>query len=86
MYENINEKVDVIAIFGKGFQDVKPFKLTWHGRQHIISEIGYKHKTREGNKVIHVFSCTDGHNFFELRFNAEDLKWILSRVWDGQTN
>jgi hypothetical protein len=84
MYETINEKVDVIAIFGQGFQDAKPFKIRWHGQDHIITKVGYKHKMREGQKIIHIFSCTDGATFFELRFDAEDLKWLIGRVWDGE--
>ena len=85
MYETINEKIDVIAIFGTGFHDARPFKLKWGGKEHIITKIGYKHKVREGRKVIHVFSVTDGVQFFELRFDASDLQWILGRVWDGET-
>lgn len=84
MYETINEKVNVVAIFGTGFLDVKPFRISWNGRVFTITQIGYKHKVREGQKIIHVFSCTDGATFFELRFDAVDLKWILGRVWNGE--
>lgn len=84
MYEIINEKIDVVAIFGRGFLDAKPFRLKWQGRSYTITQIGYKHKLREGQKIIHVFSCTDGATFFELRFDGDDLKWILAKVWDGQ--
>lgn len=84
MYEVINEKVDVVALFGRGFNDVRPFKLRWGGREFKITQVGYVHKVREGQKLIHVFSCSDGVNFFELRFDAHDLKWVLGRTWDGQ--
>lgn len=84
MYETINEKVDVVAIFGKGFQDVQPFKLRWNRREYVIAKVGYKHKVKEGKKIIHVFSCSDGSTFFELRFDAEDLAWMIGRVWDGE--
>lgn len=82
MYELINEKIDVVAVFGRGFNDVKPIKIRWGSREHRITQVGYTHKVREGQKVIHVFSCTDGQNFFELRFDAVDLKWVLGRTWD----
>lgn len=85
MYEKINEKIDVVALFGRGFQDVIPFKIKWNKKEYKIEQVGYVHKVREGRKVIHVFSCTDGSNFFELRFDADDLKWILGRTWDGES-
>ena len=86
MYEVIDEKIDVVAIFGKGFHDVTPFKIRWNKREHVITKVGYKHKRREGRKIIHIFSCTDGSTFFELRFDANDLQWILGRVWDNEAS
>lgn len=85
MYETINEKVDVVAVFGTGFAEVKPFKIKWHKKTFVIKKIGYKHKVREGRKIWHIFSCTDGSTFFELRFDATDLQWLIGRIWDGET-
>lgn len=86
MYETINEKVDVIAIFKKGYEDVRPFKVRWHGQDHAITKVGYQHKYRQGKNIIHVFSCTDGASFFQLAFNAAELSWFIEKVWDGETN
>ena len=86
MYELINEPIDVIAVFGKGYQDIKPYKFRWADKDYLISKIGYKHKVKEGNKIIHVFSLTDGMNFFELRFDANEVAWMLGRTWDGEAN
>ena len=82
MYETINEKVDVVAIFGQGFQDAKPFKIRWGPREFKIKKIGYMHSKKDGNKTIHIFSCTDGAQFFELRFDPIDLSWFIGRIWD----
>ncbi len=83
MYEQVDEKIDVLAVFGKGFKDIKPLKFKWGGKEYPITKIGYKHKVTEGRKIIHVFSATDGTNFFELRFDSSDLGWVMGRIWDG---
>ncbi len=86
MYETINEKIDVIAVFGSGFRDAKPFRIKWQGKDHTITKIGYQHRVKEGRKMIHVFSATDGSTFFELRFDTDELQWLIGRVWDGETS
>ena len=86
MYEAINEKIDVVAIFGKAFREVRPFKFRWHSRDYTISEIGYKHMEKQGRDTIYVFSCTDGSAFFELGFNASEVSWLLQKVGDEETS
>lgn len=86
MYEKIDEKIEVAAVFGKGLHRVTPFKIRWSGREYTIKKVNYVHKVKEGRKIIHVFSCNDDTNFFEIRFDAADLQWILGRVWNGETN
>lgn len=86
MYETINEKVDVIAVFKKGYEDVRPFRIRWGTKDFEITKIGYHHKYKQGRNTIHVFSCTDGSNFFQLGFDAAQLSWVLERVWDGEAN
>lgn len=85
MYEKINERVAVVAVFGDTYQDVRPFKIRWNGRDYVIKQVGYVHKYKEGKAVLHAFSATDGVNFFELVFNAEELSWLLGKVSDGHT-
>lgn len=84
MYESIDEPVSVIAIFGKGYQSIRPFKMQWHDKDYLIRQVGYVHKYKEGVTMWHVFSVTDGINFFELKFNSEELKWILGRVSNNE--
>ena len=82
MYENINQKIPAAVLFGTGFQDVNPLKIRWQGRDYTIVHIDYKHKLRQGNKILYYFSCSDGANFFELCFDATELSWTLNKVWD----
>lgn len=84
MYEHIGERVAVLVLFGKQYKEVRPFKLKWHDKEYQISHVDYHHKYKDGNSLIHVFSATDGTNFFELKYNSEDLSWMLGNVSDNE--
>lgn len=86
MYETINEKVNVLAYFVQGYRNVKPFRFIWHDKEYRINKIGYVHKKQHGRTILHVFSVTDGSNFFELQFDPQELEWFLARTWDGEAN
>jgi len=79
MYETINEKIDCKAYFGTSFYDVTPDTFVWEDKEIKIKDVNYVHKLREGSKVLHSFSCSDGRRLFELNFDASDLKWYLTR-------
>ena len=86
MYERINERISVVAVFGDTYKDVRPFKIKWHGREHLITKVGYVHKYKEGKTLFHAFSATDGVNFFELLFNSDELSWLIGRVSDNEAH
>jgi hypothetical protein len=86
VYENIEEKIEIVAIFGKGHRAVKPFRMKWKGREYNITNVDYVHRVKKGDKILYYFSCSDGTNFFELQFDTSDLGWLINRVWDENTN
>jgi hypothetical protein len=76
----INERIDVVAVFRRQ-GDVgtlcTPAKIRWRGREIEISELGLRHPTVAGKRMIHVFHVTDGANGYRLEFDAEALTWTL---------
>ena len=86
MYENINEQVSVLVVFGQGPHKVRPFRVRWHDKDYTITHVDYQYKYRAGRSMIHVFSATDGTIYFELQYDSENLKWILGRVSDGEAS
>lgn len=86
MYTNINEQVAVVAIFNRGKPKVKPFKLKWHDREYVLTHVNYDGKSREGDHIVHSFHANDGSNYFELKFYAQDVKWILGRTSDNEAS
>lgn len=80
MYERINERVAVYAIFRNTNPSVHPYAIKWRGRQRLITQIGYVYKYTEGKTLIHVVAVTDGTNFYELILDSHKLTWTIGRI------
>lgn len=76
----INERIDVVAVF-KRQGDIgslcMPAKMRWRGKEIEITELGLRHPTVHGKRMIHVFHVTDGANGYRIEFDAESLTWTL---------
>lgn len=82
----INERVDVVAVFRKqgDFSALcLPHKMRWRGREIIFTELGLRHPTIQGKRMIHIFHMTDGTNGYRLEFDAEHLTWTLAATISG---
>lgn len=81
MTTNLRERGTVVAaIFGYEFRAVQPFNISWNGGTYTITNVSYHHRIQDGSTIFHVFSGTDGSNFFELKYHPEELNWLLSRL------
>jgi len=86
MLEKINEVVSVIASYNSEKNRFIPYKMRWRLRDYFIKRLAYHHKVREGRNLSHIFHVTDGNLDFRMRFDTEDLNWILEEVSDGSTD
>ena len=75
----IGEDITVLASFGMSY-GIKPLSFTWSGRTIEIKEVTYTWKTKEGQKVLHHFTVTDGNTLFELTFDSVSLLWKVESV------
>jgi hypothetical protein len=85
----INQQVDVIAIFKKSGPNrdyCTPYKMRYLGRDIEFKELGLRHPTSAGKRMIHVFDVTDGSNDYRLEFDAEVLTWTLVALLEGVDN
>lgn len=80
MPETINESVSVTLWSNHKTHKTLPYSLYWNGRRYIINTIGMHHTIREGRRLFHVFSVSDGSTFFKLIFDSETLGWKLIEV------
>lgn len=79
----LNERIKVIATFGDGLNPCKPLKFKRpNGREIEISEIGLRHPTTQGNRMVHVFDVTDNQADYRIELDAEQLTWRLTREAD----
>lgn len=79
----LNERVQVVATFGGGLNPCVPIKFRRKsGREVVITEIGLRHPTVKGNRMIHMFDVTDGQADYWLEFDAERLTWRLTMEGD----
>lgn len=74
----LNERIDVVATFGTGLNPCVPIKFRRrNGRVIEISEIGLRHPTVAGKRMLHMFDVTDGGADYRLELDAEHLTWRL---------
>ncbi|MCB9820244.1 hypothetical protein H6796_03020 [Candidatus Nomurabacteria bacterium] len=81
----LNERVYVLATFGENLNICVPrrFKRA-SGREVEVSEVGLRHPTLKGRRMVHVFDVTDGGTDYRLEFDAERLTWHLTWEGDGE--
>ena len=79
----LNEQVEVVAIFRPGRTMCEPVKFRRaSGREVVVTEIGLRHPTMKGTRMVHVFDVTDGGADYRLEFDSEHLTWRLTREGD----
>lgn len=80
----LNERVEVIAVFGEGLNPCRPVRFRRkNGREIKVAEIGLRHPTYPGQRTVHVFDITDGQADYRLEFDSERLTWYLTREGDS---
>ena len=79
----LNERVQVVAVFGNGLHPCRPVKFRRaNGREIEITEIGLRHPTTQGKRTVHMFDVTDGGADYRLEFDSERLTWRLTMEGD----
>lgn len=79
----LHERVEVLASFGAGLNPCRPLRFRRaNGREIGITEIGLRHPTTQGRRMIHVFEVTDGGADYRLEFDSERLTWQLTQEAD----
>ena len=81
----INERVAVAAVFSAedGRLVCYPAKMRWRGSIIKFAELGLRHPTVKGKRMVHVFDMTDGEADYRLEFDAERLTWLLASILEG---
>jgi len=79
----LNERIDVVATFGTGLNPCVPVKFRRaNGREITVAEIGLRHPTTQGRRMVHVFDVTDYEADYRIELDSERLTWMLTREGD----
>ncbi len=84
----IDDRIEVITRFasrGEPAYMVMPVKMRWKKQEIIFTELGLRHPTTKGQRMIHVFDMSDGVNDYRLEFDAEALTWTLMTIIEGES-
>lgn len=84
----INDRVEVIARFaakGDPAYMIMPVKMRWKKQEIIFSELGLRHPTTKGHRMVHVFDMSDSVNDYRLEFDAEGLTWTLVTIIESES-
>ena len=79
----MNEQIKVLTAFGNGLNPCRPIKFKRPNCREInVTEIGLRHPSMQGKRMLHIFDVTDGSADYRLEFDAEHLTWHLTREAD----
>jgi hypothetical protein len=79
MYQEIEEPIDVIALFEKG--RMRPVRFRWKERVYRIAKVTGDWQSEVGRYRLRHFAVIDeASNFFELSFDQYDSVWSLAKV------
>ena len=57
----LNEQIKVITVFGEGLNPCRPIKFKRANcREITVTEIGLRHPSMQGKRMLHIFDVTDG--------------------------
>jgi hypothetical protein len=81
----IGERIEVLCVFNDSGSEQNycfPRKIKYRGRTIEFSELGLRHPTTKGKRMVHIFDMSDGLAMYRLEFDAERLVWtLISKVF-----
>jgi len=75
----VREPVRVVVDFHG--TKVQPLAFLWQGRKIIVKNLNMTFKRQHGRKWHWCFAVSDQANNYVLRYEPEELRWILEEVY-----
>lgn len=81
MYEMVNDKIRVLAVFENGV--ISPRLFRWQNRDYKVKSVSLRYQEKSGASIDHFFAVeTEDGGVFKLSFNDKSLVWKLSETWE----
>jgi len=79
MYQKIDEKIKVLAVFKNG--TVFPHIFEWGNKKRIIDRVNLSYQEREGESINYYFSVEVGGLVAKIKYNDKSMIWEISEIW-----
>ncbi len=80
MDQDVNQPIDVIAVFRNG--RMAPVRFRWNGRVIKIIRVTGRWKTHEGRfKIMHFAVMDQSSQFCQLSYKERTAEWFLDKIW-----
>lgn len=80
----LSEPIDVIAVFTRDHERLKPIRLKWKEKAYSIRQIDFVFREKRGRILFHVFCCLTDTLYFKVCFDTESLIWCVEEISDGE--
>jgi hypothetical protein len=78
-YEEINERVEVLAVFKDGA--IFPHIFAWRGKKRKIDKVNLSYQERDGASINYYFAIESQGLVAKLKYNDKSLLWTLEELW-----
>jgi hypothetical protein len=78
-YQEIGEKIKVLAVFKNG--TIFPHIFEWNNRRHKVDKVNLSYQEREGQSINYYFAVESGGLVAKLKYNDKGMDWSIEEVW-----
>lgn len=78
----LSEPINVWAYFKRG--SILPYIFFWNNRRIKIDKINLVHTSKFGSTLNYHFSVSSSGNFYKIKFDTKDFKWILEALEEDE--
>lgn len=79
MYQQISERIEVLAVFKNG--TIFPYIFSWKGKKRKIDKVNLSYQERDGVSINYYFAIESAGLVAKLKYNDKSLLWELEEIW-----
>lgn len=78
-YQQINEKVEVLAVCKNG--TIFPYIFRWKGKRRPVDKVNLSYQERDGASINYYFAIESQGLVAKLSYNDKSLLWEIEEIW-----
>lgn len=80
-YEEIKEKIDVLAVCKNG--TIFPYIFSWRDKRRKIDKVNLSYQERDGTSINYYFAIESDGLVAKLKYNDQSLLWEIEEIFTG---